>query len=184
MSYPWSACGTSRVPGQRASLPQALCVSQALRVEHRLGDDRVLVLAPRREVKRRVVQDLHGDRGPTLLQRLACRRREPAARALAPDGQPVAVPAVLRAVLCDPPDDLEGLVGRCGKPVLRRDHVVDVDDGDTGLCGQAPTQRVVELQPPHDVPAPWKLTWTGGRGSWLAGGETWARAVAIYVGIM
>jgi hypothetical protein len=92
--------------------------------------------------------------GPTLLQRLAGRRRrQPAAGALAPDREAAAVPTLLGAVPGDPPDDLEGLVGRFGKPVLGRDHVVDVDDHHAGPGGQIAAQRVVQPHPPQDVPA-------------------------------
>jgi hypothetical protein len=122
--------------------------------QHRFGDGGALAPGARREVQRRVVQDLQGDTGPALLERLARDGRgETAPGALSAHGQTAAVPAVLAAVLGDPPDDLEGLPGRGGERVLRGHDVVDVDHGHPRLGGEETTERIVGLRQRHHVPA-------------------------------
>lgn len=122
--------------------------------QHRFGDGGALAPGARREVQRRVVQDLQGDTGPALLERLARDGRgETAPGALSAHGRTAAVPAVLAAVLGDPPDDLEGLPGRGGERVLRGHDVVDVDHGHPRLGGKGTTERIVGLRQRHHVPA-------------------------------
>ena len=79
------------------------------------------------------------------------RGAEVAARALAAHAQPGAVPVPVR--IGGPAHDVVDLLGRSGKAMARRQHVVGVHHHDAGVGGQVPAPWVVLLRVPDDEPA-------------------------------
>ena len=87
-------------------------------------------LRPRRhgEIQHRIVQHLQRQGGAATFQRHSRHRRcQRSTCALATDGEPAAVPPVLRAMRGEPARDLVGMVRRIREPMLRSEHILGVD---------------------------------------------------------